>query len=109
MNWRGGMFRIWIVASLVWIGLVSFVAYQKIIVPRLDAAEAQRCAQQRSANHLNPFDCFDPDSGAKALATPAPLADGFVYAALAIGPICGVFICWFIGEWISVGFMRSRR
>jgi hypothetical protein len=44
MNWRGGLFRIWIVASLIWIGVVSFVAYQKILLPRLAAAEAQRCA-----------------------------------------------------------------
>jgi hypothetical protein len=29
---------------LIWIGVVSFVAYQKILLPRLAAAEAQRCA-----------------------------------------------------------------
>jgi hypothetical protein len=104
MNWRAGMFRIWIVASLIWAALVSFVAFQKVVSPRLDAIEMNRCAEQRKASGLDPFDCFDPDEGAKSLAVPAPMIDLFIYAALAAGPIGATFMLWFVGEWIAVGF-----
>jgi hypothetical protein len=34
MNPRGGMFRLWAAASLIWIGFIFIFAYQQTSVPR---------------------------------------------------------------------------
>jgi hypothetical protein len=109
MNWRAGMFRVWIVASILWIGAASWAAYEKIAVPRQIAAQQQACADERKANTKlgNPFDCFD---GAVMFDDLIPLGPQILrYAAIAIGPPLCILVFWFIGAWVAAGFSRQHR
>jgi hypothetical protein len=111
MNWRGGMFRIWIVASLIWISFVSFLAYKAIAVPRHIAAQEQRCFDERQADPSlgNPFDCFK--HGEFMFADVLPIERGRIlpFIGIAAGPVCAAFALWFVVEWIAAGFRRPPR
>ena len=111
MNWRAGMFRIWIVASLIWIAIVSFAAYRAIQVPRHIAAQEQRCFDERQADATlgNPFECFA--HGEFMFFDVLPVERGRILSYVAIGavPIGAAFGLWFVVEWIAAGFLRPRR
>jgi len=111
MNWRGGMFRIWIVASLIWIGFVSVSAYKAIAVPRHIAAQEQRCFDERQTDpsYGNPFECFK--HGEFMFSDVLPIERGTIwpYVGIAAVPICAAFALWFVVEWIAAGFLRPPR
>jgi hypothetical protein len=56
MNWRRGLFRLWIAASLCWITLVGWEIYEDSKA----LAEQRACLAEREANPGlgNPFECF---------------------------------------------------
>jgi hypothetical protein len=39
MNWRRGLIRIWIFASVIWISGVSLTTYNRVLVPRWHAED----------------------------------------------------------------------
>jgi hypothetical protein len=104
MNWRAGMLRVWIVASLIWVSFIFASAYQKTSIQRQINAQHQECLDRTKANpNLNPLDCFFTDKTFDSL-TPTYLR----YAALAAGPVCAAFGLWFVGIWIVAGFNYGR-
>ena len=64
MNWKSGLFRLWIALSVCWIALVIRHGYVKIFVPRQEAVLQQACFHARSLDRKlgNPFDCFDNEA-----------------------------------------------
>jgi len=109
MNWKLGFFRIWIVASVCWAVFVGWLFYAAVIAPRSLAAAQDACIEARRAEPAlgNPFDCF-----AKGLNFDYVIPIGpFVakYLALAVGPMVGAFLLWFVGAWIVAGFNDRRR
>ena len=111
MNWRGGMFRIWIVASLIWIGGVGYFAYKSIAVPRHIAAAEQRCFDDRQTDpsYGNPFECLQ--HGELMFSDVLPIERGRIltFIAVAAAPIGGAVLLWFVIEWIAAGFTRPQR
>jgi hypothetical protein len=66
MNWKAGLFRIWLVASACWIAFVAWITYLDVVVPRLQTSACREtrqalCTASRKAHPDlgNYFDCFD--------------------------------------------------
>jgi hypothetical protein len=64
MNWKSGLFRVWLVISVCWMIFAALVTYFDVVVPNLQqtACSAKTCADMRLAHPElgNYFDCFDP-------------------------------------------------
>ena len=105
MNWCHGLLRLWIAVSVIWIGVVAFVAYQKVWQPHQIAMSQEQCAEKRrAAGAGNPFGCFDPDIQFDVL---VPLGPQLVpYATWAIGLVVGGLLLGLIGTWVVAGFRR---
>src|SRR5690349_6030978 len=60
LNWRRGMFRLWLVFSIAWVLLIAWIGYENIVIPRQLAAQANPCADARRADPKlgKPLDCF---------------------------------------------------
>jgi hypothetical protein len=88
MNWRRGLFRLWLVTSFLWI----------LWVILFDSASAT-CFQVRQRFGLgNPFDCFDPGTVILEFNTRTVL--------LLFGPVLGSFAAGLIVAWIVQGFSK---
>jgi hypothetical protein len=133
MNWKSGLFRVWLVVSVGWIALCA-VAIQSRVAPRiLTSCVESACFSARTANHVlgNPFDCFDdrqnaanpyldmlPDRGQRPLQSCRnfddvlfglrihwqELAELIIFA---ISLPLGLLVFWWIGVWITAGFRRT--
>jgi hypothetical protein len=77
MNWRRGMFRLWLVASVLWIGLMSVAGYARIIVPWRN--------------------------GADFISISSDIAQFF---AVAFGPVLAVLMIGTMVGWVLSGFRR---
>jgi len=103
MNWRRGTFRLLIVASICWGGVVGWTSYQELLVrPAIVKAATDKCFDQRKTDPslVNPFDCIDPDL--------AP-AKYWPMLELLIMPIAAAFIGWFAMVWAFAGFMLKPK
>ena len=123
MNWRRGLLRLWLIASVFWIIGVSWFGYANVIMPRNKAASENACFEARRLDAAlgNPFDCFAGNT------TPAPLA-GFIadtprrviafddliplsaywhYIPIAFLPVFVVLILGMATGWIFAGFRRN--
>jgi hypothetical protein len=124
LNWRRGLLRLWLVASVAWVIGVSWFGYVNVIVPRNKAASEHACFEVRRSNPKlgNPFDCFEGNT------TPAPPA-GFVpdpprrtiafddliplsaysnYILIAFLPVIAVLILGLAVVWVVAGFRRTN-
>lgn len=107
MNWRTGLLRLWMVASVCWGCVVVWLAYVEAWKPRHSALDQLACMRARN-NHLvfNQFDCpnilrFDDL---------VPIGPAVAkYTAIAVGPIIGVLIIGIGIAWAASGFRRERR
>lgn len=113
MNWKLGFFRIWIVASICWVSFVGWLFYNATVVSRRITATQQACVDDRRADPSlgNVFDCFDKGIRFDDLTTFGSVVTK--YLALAVGPMFGALVLWFVAAWIVAGFNRhptvSRR
>jgi hypothetical protein len=99
MNWRRGTFRLVVVASICWGGVVAWISYQELVArPAIVAAATDACFSQRTADPLlgNPFGCIDPGS---APVRYLPMLE------LLIIPVGGAFIAWAVMVWAFAGFL----
>jgi len=78
MNWRRGLFRLWIVASALWIALVTWVEYDGVVRPYQEAAQQQKCFDREVAKY-------------------AAFAFGPILATLVLGLGWGVDSSWVSG------------
>lgn len=88
MNWRRGFLRLWAVASVLWISLVSWIGYESVIAPRMSAA------------HLGV-------SGAHMFDDLIPLSAHSEYIWVAFLPVAIALFLGLMASWIIGGF-RSQ-
>jgi hypothetical protein len=108
MNWRQGMFRLWIVASFLWILPIAWLAYHDISARAHVPSSPQACFEEHKANPAlgNPFDCFDDENSHLGGPIEPVIA---IYAALATGPALATLLLWLIGVWVAAGFNRPPK
>ena len=117
MRWRRGLFRVWVVASVCWIALVSALTYSALHNPALVAARQKAresaCAAAREADRSlgNPYDCFSYPAGSKPPPEPPePMWPVIApYAALGLGVPAGVLVLGSMAIWAAAGFRREGR
>ena len=97
MNWRRGLLRLWLVASLLWISFVGWAGYQRLV--------QLSCFDKRKANPSlgNPLRCL-PEAGYPNDYLPGHTAADLIVWALA--PVV-VFILGLIVAWIVAGFKSA--
>jgi|SRR5580700_4849520 hypothetical protein len=98
MNWRRGLLRLWLVASLLWIGFLGWIGYERHVL--------LSCFNHRKANPSlgNPFDCF-PATGFPEYDYLVPAGAKFYdYFIAAFVPIMGTLIIGMIVAWVASGF-----
>ena len=109
MNWRRGIFRAWIVASVLWICAVTWIAYARFYNARSSEISEKNCADTRRANPAlgNPYDCFVTRPNMFDDLIPF---DGWVwmYAPMAFGPPIGAAALCILCGWIASGFARTK-
>jgi len=86
MNWRRGVLRLWIVASIIWIGAVTWTAYTRYGDSK---SEATRHGM---------FDDLIPLRGWIEM-----------YAPVALGPPAGTALALILGGRIAAGFGRVKN
>ncbi len=99
MNWKQGFLRIWIVASVCWAAFVGWLFYNATVVSQRLAAVQSACVEDRRADPSlgNVFDCFEKGMRIDDLTT-----------SLAVGPMVGAVVIWFVVSWILAGFHSQR-
>ena len=93
MNWRRGLFRLWLVASVLWIGTVAWEAY------------ALDYCLNSTIRASDPFVCLDHIAWPLNLADLIPIGPSIAReAVLALGPVVVALALWFAGTWVAGGF-----
>jgi hypothetical protein len=108
MNWRRGLFRLWLAASVLWVFFQGWGLYEDEFVPRQSAASVAKCLQDRKENPTlgNPFDCFDNARG-NPFADLIPLGPAMVRKTiLIVAPPIALFLLGYSLLWIGRGFRR---
>jgi len=94
MNWRRGFLRLWIAASVLWIGAVGFIGYDSVIVPRNKLSALK--AAGASTDEIIRADVLFADL--------IPLAH---YVWMALLPVVISFILGCAFAWVIAGFGRD--
>jgi len=105
MNWRR---RLWIVASALWIALVTWVEYDGVVRPYQEAARQQKCFETLKANPAlgNPRSCL---VGGIKFDDLIPIdREVAKFAALAFVPILATLVLGLAVAWIVAGFLVAR-
>ena len=80
MNWKNGLFRTWVLISVLWLILIAFRAYNEFSVPHLFSGNFQYVIQLIEASEKQP----DFSKGFYEIAN-APDAQGWAQALTALG------------------------
>jgi hypothetical protein len=90
MNWRRGLFRLWLVASFLWIvGVIVFDSASTI------------CAEVRLRFELGKLENFRSRDDFSWIQCEGPIL-------LLLGPVLGSFFAGLIRAWIVRGFARAN-
>jgi hypothetical protein len=103
MNWQRGLLRIWIVASVGWVILVAWMAYNNVAVPRQQARlDYSRCLSMHPGNGAV---CLTDAVTLKLQGRePAPTNTYTPYAAMAAAGPLAMIAGWFCFIWVGSGF-----
>ena len=108
MNWRRGLWRLWLALSLCWIVLVGLFAWQH---DGWMPSRTWACFEAKQAQGLNPFDCSDRDEQVRLSRAPVGLADIVAaakeYAVYALLPPLITFALGLLAAWVVSGFWRK--
>jgi hypothetical protein len=109
MNWRRGLFRLWLVLSLCWIVAVSVYAWKQ--EPWMLSLRVPACFEAKRAAGANPFNCFDVAEGVRLREASVRLADiaaaAKEYAVYAFLPPLIALVLGLSGAWMVSGFARK--
>lgn len=106
MNWRTGLFRLWMALTVCWVAALTVVAYNGVTLPNerlaIHQAAVAKCTETTKPNS---WECFD---------TPATLRD-WPDSEMSYSPylLCGVvfpaiiFAVGYLGLWTASGFRRT--
>jgi hypothetical protein len=105
MNWRNGLFRLWLVGSLCWGAYVGWSYYEDSIV----SAAKVRCfdyVKEKPSPPVfdNPFSCFDPKDKTFELFLPIAESRTPEYAKLLAVPIALTLVLGSALIWVWAGF-----
>ena len=120
MNWSGGLFRLWLIGSALWIVAVGALAYVNEVAPfQMDVAreatadaawqtDQDVCSSGERARGGDPSDCYHGPRATSPIgigigAGPNPL---WAYVAGAVGPPLGALGIWFVAGWLMAGFRK---
>jgi hypothetical protein len=109
MNWRRGLLRLWMAASLIWVVALGWFAYEETHARATREAANSVCMEGKKAEGRNPFDCFDGQPA-------APIFEDLIptewwlrrYAALAVLPPLGLLAVSLLITWILAGFKGGK-
>lgn len=110
MAWGRGLLRLWVVLSVIWIGLIAAVTVIPPLIPT--QRERDRTHQEIIACEAmlpegkNPFDCYDPIAEVISPSFEPENWIGVIQFA-AIPPLLLLALGWAI-VWTVAGFLRSR-
>jgi len=108
MNWRRGLFRLWLVVSLLWVGSVTWVIYDHERDRAYRDALDKACMEDKKLQGASPFDCFDSPA---AMFANLPRTTSWLlkhYATWALLPPLVTLALGIAGRWILVGFRRPE-
>jgi hypothetical protein len=112
MNWRRGLFRLWIVGTALYVIVVAFVSYNDIKAEFDAAARAPKLVtdpaliKQLEAAPPDETKPFDPDEFLRKHAT--PWATLGVWASIAFGIPLAVLVLGSSLVWAFSGFTAKR-
>jgi hypothetical protein len=109
MNWRKGLWRLWLALSLCWIVWAGVSAWQQEQIRQSRDRALQFCFSKQEAGGGNIIDCFGDETifppGAPPLVN---IATAFgKYAAYALLPPLIVLVPGLLGAWVVSGFARK--
>ncbi|HEX9472522.1 MAG TPA: hypothetical protein VF957_23600 [Bradyrhizobium sp.] len=107
MNWRRGLLRLWLLASILWVAFAGVVFDLTTAGPALwhsvgsEQRDAACFADPEAYKKKNPFDCFD-DEPSMSQEEARNLVVAFVAAG--IGVPVGAVLAFFALVWVGRGF-----
>lgn len=103
MNWRRGLFRLWLALSFAWAIFAAVSWYQAVWIPSLGV---NACLKARTDNPAlgNVFDCF-PDQNMFSDLAGANIPN---LVAFMFGPPLVIFVVGAASLWIGRGFRNSN-
>jgi hypothetical protein len=106
MNWRRGLFRLWIVGSVLFVLAVAFISYSEIMQQFDDAATiaAHQAAQAASQPVEDGLTVYEVGIGPP----PAPWATLGTWASIAFGIPLAVLVLGASLVWAFSGFAAKR-
>ncbi len=110
LNLRRGLFRLWLIASAIWIAAVAWVTYVIAISPRLIAVAETKCfeASKRATDGRNPFDCFH-GTGMKFDDLTPLWTELAPFIAAALAPVFFLLLMGLAGFWVAAGFRHRKE
>jgi hypothetical protein len=102
VSWKRGLFRVWVVSSVIWLMFIGWLAYSA----RSAASLQQACFDARIAKaDSDPYDCFDDPYLFSDL---IPLSSHVAqWVLIVIGPIIGTLLLGYVIAWVIAGFKRA--
>lgn len=109
MNWKRGLFRVWLVLSIVWVvgataWCINFASTPRDVWRDPTPQEIEICVAMAEAQGLRGTRCDDRFSERKLPPLNAPNLTGYAFAIFI--PPLGVWVVALITAWIGRGFRR---
>lgn len=105
LNWRGGLFRLWIVCSLFWAGLSGWIVFDRYATAQSRASQVLSTLSTDQLKAL--LDKTPPDErGMFDDLLPFSQSGLREFTILALPPVIGSFIVGAALLWIGAGFKR---
>jgi hypothetical protein len=108
LNWKAGLFRLWLIASVCWIAYASWSTYESVVIPR-EAATARYddcVAAEKDKPNGSSWNCVDGvlEPGA---AEPSEALSYLRHAGFIFGPPALALGLWYATLWVSAGFRQT--
>ena len=107
LNWRRGLLRLWIVASICWVSSIAWIAWDDDRTLTIKEGLTKSCIEDTKAQGGNPFDCFDSP---EAILEDRPRTQRLIrWSTIALLPPTGALLVMLAALWVAAGFARDRE